>query len=241
MNSKFLIPLAVVIAAVSARAYVRETDSDNNLPVAWNANRTVLMHLSLPQTGGPFIDGFATFNASAEDALNIWNQYLAHMKFAVDRNSILPAADGDGNISVTMASTFYGMRFGSGVLAVTLVESRNAVLLEADTIFNSAYHWDSYRGPLNGSQDFHRVALHEFGHVVGLAHPDGANPPQHVTAIMNSTISNIDTLQADDINGAKSIYDSGPAFLSANPAPNLVNLSTRAFVGLGENAVIGGF
>src|SRR2546430_10314834 len=42
-------------------------------------------------------------------------------------------------------------------------------------------------------------------------------------------------------NGAKSIYDSGPGFLSSNPAPNLVNLSTRAFVGLGENAVIGGF
>src|SRR2546430_12254982 len=42
-------------------------------------------------------------------------------------------------------------------------------------------------------------------------------------------------------NGAKSIYDSGPAYLSSNPAPNLVNLSTRAFVGTGDNAVIGGF
>jgi hypothetical protein len=59
---------------------------------------------------------------------------------------------------------------------------------------------------------------------------------------MNSIISDsIDNLQADDINGAKSIYDSGPAFQNSVPAPNLVNLSTRAVVGLGDNAVIGGF
>ena len=241
MSSRFLIPLAIVISGLPAHAYVRETDLENHLPIAWTANRTVLMHLSLPQTGGPFIDGSATFNASAEDALNIWNQYLGHMKFAVDRSSILPPTDADGNTSVMMANTYYGMRFGSGVLALTLVSSRNAILMEADVIFNSAFAWDSYRGPLNGSQDFHRVALHEFGHVVGLDHPDQATPKQNVVAIMNSTISSIDTLQTDDINGAKSIYDNGPPFLSSNPAPNLVNLSTRAFVGLGENAVIGGF
>jgi hypothetical protein len=89
--------------------------------------------------------------------------------------------------------------------------------------------------------DFHRVALHEFGHVVGLDHPDLAKPKQTVSAIMNSTISNFDSLRPDDINGAHSIYDSGPAFLTSNPAANLVNLSTRAFVGTGDNVVIGGF
>jgi uncharacterized protein (DUF2141 family) len=76
---------------------------------------------------------------------------------------------------------------------------------------------------------------------VGLDHPDQANPKQSVQALMNSIIGNLDTLQADDISGAKSIYDSGPAYLDANPAPNLVNLSTRAFVGTGNNVVIGGF
>jgi hypothetical protein len=81
--------------------------------------------------------------------------------------------------------------------------------------------------------------LHEFGHVVGLDHPDQFG--QHVAAIMNSVISSTDTLQADDINGGKSIYGSGPAFLNPNPAPYLVNLSTRAFVGTGDNVVIGGF
>jgi hypothetical protein len=89
--------------------------------------------------------------------------------------------------------------------------------------------------------DFHRVALHEFGHVLGLDHPDEANPKQAVAAIMNSHITYIDSLRPDDINGAHSIYDSGPDFLNSNPAANLVNLSTRAFVGTGNNVVIGGF
>jgi len=37
------------------------------------------------------------------------------------------------------------------------------------------------------------------------------------------------------------MYDIGPDYQNSVPSSNLVNLSTRAFVGLGENAVIGGF
>lgn len=238
MRTKY--SLAILLLCVTAAAsrcwgYVLEN-------VSWNKNRTVLMHLSLP-TGGPFIDGSASFNAIAETALNIWNQNLVHMQFAVDRNSILPPNGSDGNTSVLMSNTVYGDAFGGNVLAVTLVTPRGSTFIEADVIFNSAIEWDSYRGVLNqqGALDFRRVALHEFGHVVGLDHPDQANPKQTVTAIMNSIISNVDSLQADDINGAKSIYDTGPAYLTANPAPNLVNLSTRAFVGTDNNVVIGGF
>src|SRR2546430_12735700 len=144
------------------------------------------MHLSLPQGPAPFFDGSASFNASAEDALNIWNQYLIHMQFAVDRNSILPPSGTDGNTSVTMSDTIYGEIFGSGVLAVTLVTPRGSTYVEADVIFNNAFQWNSYRGNLQGGlQDFHRVALHEFGHVVGLDHPDQASPKQNIVAIMN--------------------------------------------------------
>lgn len=233
--SVVILCLCATAAASRCWGYVLEN-------VSWTPNRTVLMHLSLP-TGGPFIDGSASFNAIAEIALNIWNQNLVHMQFAVDRNSILPPNGDDANTSVSMSNTVYGDNFGGGVLAVTLVTPRGSTFIEADVIFNSAIEWDSYRGVLNqqGAIDFRRVALHEFGHVVGLDHPDQANPKQTVVAIMNSIVSNVDSLQADDINGAKSIYDSGPAYLTSNPAPNLVNLSTRAFVGTGNNVVIGGF
>lgn len=238
---------ALVLGTASVDAFVREYDTGDPknptmIPIAWNKDRTVLMHLSM-QGGAGLSDGSNSFNEVAEAALNIWNQQLVQMKFAVDRNSILPADGDDGNTSVTMADTVYGEAFGTNVLAVTLVTPRQGRMIEADVIFNIQLDWDSYRGSRpTGPFDLRRVALHEFGHVVGLDHPDQANPKQTVVAIMNSMVSNtVDDLQFDDIAGAHSIYGGSSDYQTAAPAPNLVNLSTRAFVGTGNNVVIGGF
>jgi hypothetical protein len=236
VKNKRSLALLALTAFLSTMSFGYRLEGESSTP-----NRTVLMHLSLPP-GGPFQDGSGSLGESAEDALNIWNQYLVHIKFAVDRNSILPPSNGDADMSVLASNTVFGDAFGSRVLAVTLISTRGSITLETDVVFNSAIHFDSYRGPLQpGAQDFHRIALHEFGHVVGLDHPDEATPKQFVAAIMNSTISDIDSLQPDDIAGAQSIYSSGPAYQNSIPAPNLVNISTRAFVGTGASGLIGGF
>src|SRR2546423_2613787 len=133
----------IALFASSAQAFVREIFS--GVPVEWNKDRTVLMHLSLPSSIH-LTDGTASLNDSAEDALNIWNQNLVHMHFAVDKGSILSPSDSDANTSVIMTDSVYGMAFGSNVLAVTLVTPRNNHLIEADVIFNSSRTWDSYRG-----------------------------------------------------------------------------------------------
>jgi hypothetical protein len=207
-------------------------------PEPWTSDRTVVMQLSL---GGPqpLLDGFGSFNESARDALNMWNVYLTHLRFGVVMNSPVPVKGNDDQMSVVFSSTVNGKAFGSGVLAVTLLYSRDpGVREETDTYFNTGYQWDSYRGALKSMEDFHRVAIHEFGHTLGLDHPDQSG--QKVTAVMNSTISNTDSLQSDDIAGAHAL-DTGPAIQSSVNASVLQNISTRGFVGTGENVLIGGF
>ena len=88
-------------------------------------------------------------------------------------------------------------------------------MIEADILFNKAQSFDSYRGALrSGSYDIQRAALHELGHAVGLAHPDQAG--QQVSAVMNSVISDLYTLTADDIAGGQSLYG---ARTSPTPTP----------------------
>ena len=45
---------------------------------------------------------------------------------------------------------------------------RRNVRVEGDVVFNAAIDWDSYSGARRRAVDFRRVALHEFGHVLGL-------------------------------------------------------------------------
>src|SRR5450755_4586839 len=235
MSYKALFPSFIVCALVAASTYGYVLEGES-----WTPNRTVRMHLSFSGPGHTLLDNFTSWDESAADALNIWNTYLVHMQFAVDHNSLLPPASNDADNSAFFSDTVYGDSWGSGVLAVTLISSRNGIMVETDVIFNQNWTWDSYRGSQrNGVIDFHRVALHEFGHVVGLDHPDQHG--QHVVAIMNSVIGNLDSLQADDIAGGQSIYGNGPAYLHGSSAPNLINISTRGQINTGDNVMIGGF
>ncbi len=235
MNLRLVFMTALMGLALTPRGLAYKLEDE-----PWTSNRTVVMQLSL---GGPqaLSDGFGSFNESARDALNMWNMYLTHLRFGTVMNSPVTPSGDDDMMSVVFSSTFDGMDFGDGVLAVTLLYSRPpGVREQTDTYFNTAYTWDSYRGALRQAEEFHRVALHEFGHTLGLDHPDQATPAQHVTAIMNSTISNVDSLTSDDIMGAHAL-DTGSAIQSSVNASVLQNISTRSFVGTGDNVLIGGF
>lgn len=117
----------------------------------------------------------------------------------------------DSRNGVGFTSDVCGSAFGENTLAVTLTRFTSQVLgppaiIRSDIVINDSVRYDIFDGRLVqfgipfGSIDFRRVALHELGHAIGLDHESAA------PAIMAPNISNIDSLQADDILGANTLY-----------------------------------
>jgi len=218
-----LLILALVASAFGARAAAYTLTGSR-----WRTP-SVALHLQLGASASVLMDGSASWGAAAEDAASLWNASIGATRFNVVRDSTAARAEGNRINNVFFSGDIYGDAWGSGVLAVTLTYTSGASTVETDVLFNNRLNWNSYRGPLrSGLQDFHRVALHEFGHALGLDHPDENG--QAVTALMNSRVSALDTLAADDITGAQSLY--GQATI---PAPTITTQPTNRTVTAGEN------
>jgi hypothetical protein len=186
-------------------------------------------------------DGSTSWGQVAQVAINAWPGLNNSTGVGAKNISYLQFSGGLGNPpgfpdtrnNVFWATTVYGETWaaaGGDSVAITLYAYTGNQRTEADVIFNDSpgVQWDSYRGPLkaagNGTavHDFRRIALHEFGHVLGLDHPDQAYPVQAVAAVMNSTESATDSLTADDVAGANSIYSAVVApKIVVQPAPQV--------------------
>ena len=212
-----LVAVALLLCAISARAWGYAFVGPK-----WTTT-PVTLHLQLGTNSSPLLDGSASWGAVAENALATWNSYLANVKFAPVRNSTAQKAGDNSLNNVFFDQNLYGEGFGFGVLAVTLIHYEGSRITECDVVFNNTVTWNSYRGAqrhtssLTPIYDFSRVALHEFGHVLGLDHPDTAG--QNVPALMNSHVSDLDVLVTDDINGGRALYGAASGTTPPPPAP----------------------
>ena len=198
-------------AAKTAWSYVPEE-------TAWPKSSTVVIQLGLGSTARSLQDGSGSWNASAADAAAIWNGYCDFISFSTVSSPTVPEQAGDGVNSAFFSNTVFGDSFGSDTLAATVIQIGVGQITlettETDVVVNTAYAYDSYRGPQQpGLYDLHRIMLHEFGHVLGLDHVV-FNPPGQ--AIMEPEISDFDHLGADDVAGIRSLYGATFSFLPSS-------------------------
>ena len=230
----------IVVLAVSRRASGYALEGQH-----WPAGTVVTFQMGLGSAGRTLIDGNTSWDTAAAPALTAWDNVMARLRYTGNVASP-PVSSGDGVNAVVFSNSVFGQKFGTGTLAVTYWRSSGSNIVEADILFNRNQQFDSYRGPLRfGTSgwsigDIRRVLIHELGHALGLDHPDDHG--QHVDAIMNSVTSNRETLSADDISGAQSMYAAPTPTPTPNPsASHFANISTRMDVGTGNNVMIAGF
>lgn len=196
---------------LEAQAFVRIT-VPSGAGVFWpDAQATLNLRLGCPAT--PLTNWGPCWDDAAADAAARWNGAAVRFRFSIQSPAVSadPCAHFDGVNTAAFQSSVCGMAFGDGLaVTVSVANAATGTLVDTDVFFDAGRPWSTYPGPLQVSSiDFHRVAIHEFGHVLGLAHPDAAG--QSVVAIMNSHVSDIDTLQSDDIAGVNAIYPSTTA------------------------------
>jgi hypothetical protein len=156
----------------------------------------------------------STWHATAEDALARWNSVPAHtFSFFYDtvnrdhcaRGTLCVGTDGNAVEWDNFSDGVCGDPAGS-YLAVTRWNALYNDFCNADVLFNSARSWTTSARECTTTSpyNFSSVAIHEFGHVVGLDHEDDE------LATMNSIYhANDRRIHGDDQQGIRALYGSG--------------------------------
>lgn len=224
----FIILVLLALSAFLSQAwafafFVFENSSlvgkDQGVPVVWHEQSVA------------FGIGITDLNHQIDiiDALDEWNSAGTNIDIVQGQNFASPCAENDALNSIGLTQNNCGLAWGDaiGLTQVRAISTPSETyIIETDIRLRDFAsepnnHWTQSTDPLLLNDrscypnnqggitcEFYRVVLHELGHAIGLEHPDEVG--QQVDAVMNSGVTSNATprnLSADDINGAKLIYE----------------------------------
>lgn len=156
------------------------------------------------------VGGIGTsWTSDAIEALRAWNSGAGVAIYSWSKSRYYRRSCDDDIVTVTWESDdCKGKDMRPKTLAQTYKWTRGGRIVKADVYFNTDLRWGVYDGKQprknragDDVMDFRRVALHEFGHLLGLGHAPGQG-----RVIMNAHVSDVDHLTRDDIDGARALY-----------------------------------